>query len=389
VKVTGVSTFQIPGHALYIQDGNDGMRIQTSSVELVEPGRKVEAVGFPVMGEYAPILEDALVRVVGYANPITPLRVDPKDVISQQSGFNRIPYDQQLVQLQGNIVESHIQGGQRIWILRQGSQSFEAYLPLPAAAGPMPNIGNGSVLLLTGICTIHTDFDRNPISFGILLRSLKDIVILKQASWWTASHAVRVVVLLVILLLGMSGWLAVVRRQTALRVLTVTDPLTGLYNRRGFLLLAEQQWKLALRRKASFLLFYIDVDHFKDINDSLGHKEGDLALQTVAGVLRECFRTTDIIGRLGGDEFAVTALDAPQGSKAVLERRLATIVQHSNEKMDRAIRLSLSVGILSCDNSLEALSIEELLVRSDALMYQQKRERKDDMAKAGESSLSR
>jgi GGDEF domain-containing protein len=57
--------------------------------------------------------------------------------------------------------------------------------------------------------------------------------------------------------------------------------------------------------------------------------------------------------------------------------------------MDRAIRLSLSVGILSCDNSLEALSIEELLVRSDALMYQQKRERKDDMAKAGESSLSR
>jgi diguanylate cyclase (GGDEF)-like protein len=173
----------------------------------------------------------------------------------------------------------------------------------------------------------------------------------------------------------MLGWLAVVRRQASLRALAVADPLTGLYNRRGFLLLAEQQWQLALRGKIPFLLFYIDVDKFKEINDTFGHKEGDLALQAVAEVLRECFRKADIIGRLGGDEFAVTAIDATDSSRATLERRIATTVQQSNEKTGHAFQLSLSIGILTCDSSLGAISIEDLLARADALMYQQKRNR--------------
>src|SRR5882757_688544 len=132
----------------------------------------------------------------------------------------------------------------------------------------------------------------------------------------------------------MSGWLAIVRRQASLRALTVTDPLTGLYNRRGFLLLAEHQWQLSLRKKTAFLLFYIDVDRFKEINDSLGHKVGDLAIQAVAAVLRECFRKTDIIGRLGGDEFAVVAVDACLETRAMFEQRLARLVQQNNQKTD-------------------------------------------------------
>jgi diguanylate cyclase (GGDEF)-like protein len=212
-------------------------------------------------------------------------------------------------------------------------------------------------------------------SFEILLRSPADLVVLEKATWWSASHAAWVVALLIIVVLGMSGWLAIVRRQTNLQVLTVTDPLTGLYNRRGFLLLADHQWELALRKKTSFLLFYIDVDRFKEINDSLGHKEGDLALQAVAAVLRECFRKSDIMGRLGGDEFAVTAIDAPPHSRAVLEQRLARTTQQSNNKAGRGFQLSLSVGILTCDNSLGALPIENLLAQADVLMYQQKRER--------------
>jgi diguanylate cyclase (GGDEF)-like protein len=203
-----------------------------------------------------------------------------------------------------------------------------------------------------------------------------DVVVLEVAPWWTASHAAWVVAVLITVILAMFGWLAVIRRQAELHAMAVADPLTGLYNRRGFLLLAGQQWQLALRAKVPFLLFYADVDEFKKINDSLGHKEGDVALQAVADVLRECFRKADVISRLGGDEFVVAAIDSAVSSRAVLEQRLSEMVKRSNEKPGRAFQLSLSVGVLSCDNALGVVSIEELLARADALMYQQKRNRK-------------
>jgi diguanylate cyclase (GGDEF)-like protein len=380
VKVTGISTYQIPGHALYLQDDSDGILIQTTSTELIEPGRKVEAVGFPATGAYAPILKDSLFRVVGNAAPITPVRIEAKDVIVLQTGFYNVPFDGQLVQLQGRILETHIQNGQRVWILEHGKHVFEAYLPLSNSTHGVEDIGSGGVLLLTGICTVHADLDRDPISFGILLRSPQDIVVLKRAPWWNASHAWWVVAFLTMVIFAMAGWMVVVRRQAALRLLSVTDPLTGLYNRRGFLLLAKHQWLLALRRKKPFLLFYIDVDHFKEINDLLGHKVGDQALQDFVTMLRECFRTTDIIGRIGGDEFAITTDDASPEARAMIEQRLAGIVEQKNNSAGRAYKLVLSVGVLTCDSSMQGLSIEDLLAKADTLMYQQKQEHRSRKA---------
>lgn len=126
VRVAGIATYQIPGRVLYLQDGNDGIRIQSSSTDLVEQGRRVEAVGFPAVGEYGPILKDGFFRVVGSAAPVAPLRIDAKDAIVHQDGFYNAPYDQQLVQLRGEVRESHVHGGQRVWILRQGGEIFEA-----------------------------------------------------------------------------------------------------------------------------------------------------------------------------------------------------------------------------------------------------------------------
>jgi diguanylate cyclase (GGDEF)-like protein len=152
--------------------------------------------------------------------------------------------------------------------------------------------------------------------------------------------------------------------------------LAGFNNRRGFLLLADHQRQLAQRRKTSILVFYIDVDWFKEINDCLGHEEGDLVLIAIAGVLRHCFRKTDILGRLGVDEFAVIANDAPPHTRSILEQRLAEAVLESNEKAERKSQFSLTVGILSCDGTMSDLPIEELLARADALMYQQKQDHK-------------
>jgi diguanylate cyclase (GGDEF)-like protein len=265
-----------------------------------------------------------------------------------------------------------------VLLLQEGTSIFTARLP--RSGQNHRALAPGSLLAVTGICLAKADSAHDARSFEIILRSSGDLVILKNASWWTASHARLVVALLTLVLLAMAGWLAMLRRQASLRILAVTDQLTGLYNRRGLLLLAEQQWQLALRKNMSVLLFYIDVNEFKEINDSQGHKAGDRALQAVAEILRTCFRKTDLIGRLGGDEFAVTAVDTPPESLEQLERRLETTVQQSNQNTGRPFQLSLSVGGLTCDATLSSSNIEDLLARADALMYQKKAVRKQSVS---------
>ena len=138
-------------------------------------------------------------------------------------------------------------------------------------------------------------------------------------------------------------------------------------------MLAERQWQAALRKKNSILLFYTDIDYFKEINDEHGHKEGDLALLAVAAVLRECFRKTDIIARVGGDEFAVMATEDSENSRALLERRLSEALRQTNEKRGATLQLSMSIGVLRCDNTMANLCIEDLMAQADGLMYQEKR----------------
>jgi diguanylate cyclase (GGDEF)-like protein len=210
----------------------------------------------------------------------------------------------------------------------------------------------------------------------VLLRTNADIVVLAKAPWWSASHAklVVVVLLVVVLLLVISLW--VTRREARLREFALTDPLTGLYNRRGFVLLAEHQMKSVIRNRTSLLLFYIDLNDFKEINDTFGHKQGDVALQAVASALRECFRKTDLVARLGGDEFAVSAMDALPSSSGLLEERLDRIVQQWNKKEGVRFQLSLSVGVLVWDDLGSGDDFETLLARADALMYEKKRARK-------------
>ena len=91
--------------------------------------------------------------------------------------------------------------------------------------------------------------------------------------------------------------------------LSFRDPLTTLYNRRGFITLAEQQLKAAPRAQRKMLLAFLDVDNLKGINDTLGHEGGDKVLIDAADVLRRTFRESDIIARVGGDEFAVLAIE--------------------------------------------------------------------------------
>lgn len=157
------------------------------------------------------------------------------------------------------------------------------------------------------------------------------------------------------------------RAEQLVRQMSLTDELTGLYNRRGFLLLAERELQAARRRQGRSLLLYADLDHLKQANDHFGHAAGDAMLVDAANLLKSLFRSTDVVARLGGDEFVVLASHY-SSSEEVLQR-LNKAQQRFQRDTGRP--LSLSVGV--AESSLQAgQSLEQLLTQADAAMYANK-----------------
>ncbi len=161
------------------------------------------------------------------------------------------------------------------------------------------------------------------------------------------------------------------QREEALVILSLTDELTNLSNRRRFFVLAEQCIKVAIRAKKQPLLLYIDMDDLKRINDRCGHSEGDQALRALGNILRKTFRDSDIIARIGGDEFAVL-LESPDHSEEILTTRLDENIRDYNVQLSQDYKLSVSVGAAYFDPE-HPIQIDELLSQADALMYAQKR----------------
>lgn len=161
------------------------------------------------------------------------------------------------------------------------------------------------------------------------------------------------------------------RMMRELQAMSITDELTGLYNRRGFLTLGKEMLNIGKRIEKRIVLLFADLDGFKKINDEYGHKEGDKVLKTVADIFRETFRESDIIARVGGDEFVLLGLLNSMISPKILEGRLQENLRLYNERGDFPYVISMSIGGVSYDLN-KSLSIQELLNKADKLMYEQK-----------------
>ena len=157
-----------------------------------------------------------------------------------------------------------------------------------------------------------------------------------------------------------------------LSALSLRDELTGLYNRRGFMELARQQIRFVERNKRPVALIFVDLDGMKTINDNLGHEQGDRAIQETAQLLKKTFRASDIIARLGGDEFVVLTIDTDAERADAVRQRTRAAVDDWNAQGVAPFQLSLSLGTAQHENGE---TIEDLLTRADAEMYQQKRAR--------------
>ncbi|QJR36795.1 PAS domain S-box protein [Gemmatimonas groenlandica] len=167
------------------------------------------------------------------------------------------------------------------------------------------------------------------------------------------------------------------RAEEVLRHQSLHDELTGLYNRRGFMEVAEQQVRNARRASPRCALFYGDLDHFKRINDSYGHDAGDEALLVAANTLRSIFRESDIVARLGGDEFTILAIGISPAAVESLSARLRARLRIDNEARSVTAapwEVHMSLGVAYFDaNDDETLTMA--LSRADQALYAQKQRR--------------
>ena len=161
------------------------------------------------------------------------------------------------------------------------------------------------------------------------------------------------------------------KAEAEVRQLSLTDELTGLYNRRGFFWLANQQFKIAQRTRMLCCLLFVDLDGLKQINDSLGHEIGDKMLVDTAQLLKQSFRDSDIIARLGGDEFVIFIPVCSQNTDE-FSPRLQVNIDRFNQEHNYSYQLSISIGATQCALN-ENVSLEQLLEEADKLMYEHKR----------------
>jgi diguanylate cyclase (GGDEF)-like protein len=164
---------------------------------------------------------------------------------------------------------------------------------------------------------------------------------------------------------------AVERHQllAEIRQLSLKDELTGLYNRRGFLTLAEHQLKLALRARQQLALFYADLDGLKQINDAYGHHDGDRAIRDAAEILRRTFRATDIQARIGGDEFALLLPGTEERDGKLVMESIENLLE-VNTQFYSGRPLSFSMGMAT---SRSGERLEAAATRADLQMYEAKR----------------
>ena len=164
------------------------------------------------------------------------------------------------------------------------------------------------------------------------------------------------------------------RMEEELRSLSLTDELTGLHNRRGFFTIVEQELRIANRLGKDAVLFLVDMDELKVINDTHGHPAGDQAIRDTADIIRRSFRESDVIARIGGDEFVIFMIEHTVVEPSLLSRRLQDVLRIYNSQATRSYTLGLTIGWSRYGQHAPA-TIEDLMRQADHSMYEQKRTR--------------
>lgn len=161
------------------------------------------------------------------------------------------------------------------------------------------------------------------------------------------------------------------RLHEQLMTFSITDQLTGLLNRRGFIEVGGKLREIAKRTQAALILIMIDVDRLKEINDAFGHSSGDECIQDIALVLEKSIRSSDVISRWGGDEFLVLAMESNGNSPEIIRERIRANLDDFKQQHKREYQLSISMGVAVSDPQKDE-PLDQLIDIADHTMYQEK-----------------
>ncbi len=226
VRVRGQVTLQWPGRWLYIQDASQGLFIPTLQKTPLKLGDSVDAVGFPAMGENSPMLEDAVFQPGGGGQAIAATPVTAQDAM-------RGDFDGRLVQFRGRLVSLDLTSEYPTLVMSSEGVLFFAMLPNGTKAKELGSWRIGSELQLTGVCSVQVDKFLSaqregaalPKSFRVLLRSPRDVVVLEEPSWWTASRILGLLAICVLTLLAGTLWVAALKKRVRERTETIRATL--------------------------------------------------------------------------------------------------------------------------------------------------------------------
>jgi diguanylate cyclase (GGDEF)-like protein len=383
--IRGVVTLNWPGRLVCIQDASRGLCMDSDIPEKIEVGDIVDAVGFLAIKDLKPTLQNATFRMFGRAAPVlaTPISVNK----ALEDG-----HDEELVEIVGILIGQDRATGDSIFELQSGNFLYSAVLPNANDESASTRWKEGSIFRLTGICEALMDPRGSGDKFGavqprsvrILLRSEGDAAVLNAPSWWTRGRALSLFGVVALMALTSLGWGVTLRRQVEeqtkairqgqerLRYLSEHDVLTGLPNRSLLNDRLDMALKQAGRTGHIVGVLMVDLDRFKEINDTLGHRVGDLVLRETAKRLRRSVRATDTVARLGGDEFLVVLSNLKQASEAeVVAAKIVDEMRLPFSLNETQVAISASVGVGS--SAEEGQDPERLLHLVDAAMYRAKR----------------
>lgn len=165
---------------------------------------------------------------------------------------------------------------------------------------------------------------------------------------------------------------ALKRSNEQLRELSMTDPLTGLFNRRYFMRSLATEFERTDRYSSQLSFIMLDIDHFKHINDTFGHQAGDDVLRTMGELLRRELRNTDLPCRYGGEEFCALLPETPvEGARELAQRLRWTVEATAFPAQGHEVRLTASIGVSTCPSAGVA-SGEDLIRLADEALYEAK-----------------
>ena len=213
---------------------------------------------------------------------------------------------------------------------------------------------------------------RLTVPFAITLPVIRSIGRSAEHTDYVTAAAALIVLSLLLLVC-----LRIQRLEREIHDLSLRDELTGLYNRRGFYVLAEQALRLAQRSGEPFSVLFLDLDNLKQINDRHGHETGSALIQQMAAILCDTFRETDVISRLGGDEFVVACKASTAEIRNAIQR-LQNSTADLNHTAARPYNLSFSLGHATTDH-LVYQTLEDMLQHADQAMYEVKRRKKSSV----------